>query len=93
MLDPALKRFLSLLLAPLFLLLKSKLGVEIPESVQDLMFVSIITYVGGSHAKEAVVKAAEAKGAAAAAVMPKVEGAAVLARAAAEGAKIEEGAQ
>jgi len=64
--DPATKRFLSLLLAPLFLLVKTKLGVDVPESVQDLLIVSIITYVGGSHLKEAVVARAQAAGAAAA---------------------------
>lgn len=70
-LDPGAKRFLSLLLAPLFLLLKTKLGIDVPESVQDLLVVSVITYVGGSHFKEAVVKRAEATGAAAgAAVVP-----------------------
>jgi len=69
--DPSTKRFLSLLLAPLFLLLKGKLGIDVPESVQDLMLVGIITYVGGSHAKEAVIARAEAAaGAASAKVTP-----------------------
>lgn len=76
MTDPSTKRFLSLLLAPLFLLAKTKLGIEIPESVQDLLIVSIITYVGGSHLKEAVVKRAEAAGAAAATAVTTPEQAA-----------------
>lgn len=58
--DASLRRFLAICLAPLFLLVKSKLGIEVPETVQELLIVSIITYVGGSHAKEAVVKRAEA---------------------------------
>lgn len=70
--DAGAKRFLSLLLAPVFLLLKNKLGLDVPESVQDLLVVSVITYVGGSHFKEAVVRKAEASGvAAAAAVTPE----------------------
>lgn len=64
--DAGAKRFVALLLAPLFLLLKTKLGVDVPESVQDLLVVSVITYVGGSHVKEAIVKKAEAAGAKAA---------------------------
>lgn len=58
--DPGTKRFLAILLAPLFLLLKSKLGIEVPESVIDLLIVSVITYVGGSHWKAAVTAKAEA---------------------------------
>ena len=76
--DPSTKRFLSLLLAPLFLLLKTKLGVEVPESVQDLLIVSVITYVGGSHFKEAVVKRAEVAGAVAAEPVKTVEDAAAV---------------
>ena len=77
--DPGTKRFLSLLLAPLFLLLKGKLGIEVPESVQDLMLVGIITYVGGSHAKEAVIARAEAAaGAAALKVTPGADADAIV---------------
>jgi len=76
--DPSTKRFLSLLLAPLFLLAKTKLGIDVPESVQDLLIVSIITYVGGSHFKEAVVKRAEAAGVAAAEPVKTVEDAAAV---------------
>lgn len=60
--DPGTKRFLAILLAPIFLLLKSKLGIEVPESVQDLLIVSIITYVGGSHWKAAAVEKAKVAG-------------------------------
>lgn len=76
--DPSTKRFLSLLLAPLFLLAKTKMGIDVPESVQDLLIVSIITYVGGSHFKEAIVKKAEAAGAAAAEPVKSVEDAAAV---------------
>jgi len=76
--DPSTKRFLSLLLAPLFLLVKNKVGLDVPESVQELLIVSIITYVGGSHFKEAVVKRAEAAGQAAAEPVKTVEDAAAV---------------
>lgn len=74
--DPATKRFLALLLAPLFLLLKSKLGIEVPETVQDLLLVSIITYVGGSHWKAAAVEKAKASATVAAGGVVTVEDAA-----------------
>ena len=78
--DPATKRFLAILLAPLFLLIKSKLGLDVPESVQDLLIVSIITYVGGSHWKAAAVeKAKVASTAAASGVVTVQDAAAVLA--------------
>lgn len=86
-LDPGAKRFLSLLLAPLFLLLKTKLGIDVPESVQDLLVVSVITYVGGSHFKEAIVKKAEATGAAAAGAVTPGSAASVVQAAANEGAQ------
>lgn len=66
-LDPATKRFVSIFLAPLFLLLKTKLGIDVPEPVQELLVVSVIAYVAGSHAKEALVKRAEVAGSTAAA--------------------------
>ena len=65
-LDPKTLRFLALLSAPLFVWLKAKTGIDIPESTQDLLIATVITYIGGSHLKEAMVKSAEAKGAAAA---------------------------
>lgn len=67
--DPSARRFLALLLAPLFLIIKSKLGIEVPESVQDLLIIAIITYVGGSHFKAAIIGKAEAAGAAGAAAV------------------------
>jgi hypothetical protein len=76
--DPGTKRFLALLLAPLFLLVKSKLGIEVPETVQDLLLVSIITYVGGSHWKAAAVAKAEASAATAAGSVTTVQDAAAV---------------
>ena len=69
MLDASNKRLLALLSAPLFTLLSSKLGVNVPLEVQELLVGSVITYLLGSHGKEAIIKAAEAKGAAAAALV------------------------
>lgn len=78
--DPKTLRFLALLTAPLFVLLKDKLGVEVPETVQEMLIGTVALYILGSHGKEAVVKAAEAKGAAAAAsVITPADAAAVLA--------------
>lgn len=74
--DPSTKRFLALLLAPLFLLIKSKLGIEVPETVQDLLLVSIITYVGGSHWKAAAVEKAKVAAEVAAAPVLTVQDAA-----------------
>jgi hypothetical protein len=65
--DPKTLRFLALLSAPLFVLIKSKLGIDIPESTQDLLIGTVISYILGSHAKEAVVARANAAGVAAAA--------------------------
>ena len=59
-LDPKTLRFLALLSAPLFLLLKSKLGVEVAPEVQELLIASVMTYILGSHGKEAIVARAEA---------------------------------
>jgi hypothetical protein len=81
MADASTKRFLSLLLAPLFLVLQTKLGLEVPESVQDLLIVSIITYVGGSHFKEALLKKAALAGTTAAeSVTTKEQAAEVFAK-------------
>ena len=71
-LDPSNKRLLALLSAPLFALLSKYLHVDITPDVQELLVVSVITYLLGSHGKEAIVRAAEAKAAvAAAAVTPE----------------------
>lgn len=67
--DPKTLRFLALLSAPLFTLLKGKLGIDIPESTQDLLISTVIFYILGSHAKEAVVAKANAAGVAAAATV------------------------
>lgn len=74
--DPKTLRFLALLSAPLFTLLKGKLGVEVPVEVQEMLVGTVALYILGSHSKEAIVKAAEAKGAAAAAAIATPEQAA-----------------
>jgi hypothetical protein len=68
-LDPSNKRLLALLSAPLFLVLKDKLGLELTPEVQELLIASVMTYILGSHTKEAIVKRAEALGSAAAATV------------------------
>lgn len=80
MLDASNKRLLALLSAPLFTLLSSKLGVTVPLEVQELLVGSVITYLLGSHAKEAIVAKAQAAGASAAtAVVTPADAAAALA--------------
>jgi hypothetical protein len=70
-LDPKTLRFLALLSAPLFVLLRNKLGVDVPEAVQEMLVGTVALYILGSHGKEAIVKRAEvAASAAAAAVTP-----------------------
>ena len=59
-LDPKILRFLALLSAPLFTLLRVKLDLDIPESTQDLLIASVIAYILGSHGKEAIVARASA---------------------------------
>lgn len=77
--DPKTLRFLALLSAPLFTLLSSKLGVAVPLEVQEMLVGTVALYILGSHGKEALVKAAEAKGASAAAtVVTPADAAAVL---------------
>jgi hypothetical protein len=71
--DPKTLRFLALLSAPLFTVLSSKLGVAVPVEVQEMLVGTVALYILGSHSKEAIVKAAEAKGAAAAANVTTVE--------------------
>ena len=68
-LDPKTLRFLALLSAPLFVLLKSKLGVDVPVEVQEMLVGTVALYILGSHSKEAIVASAVAKGAAAAATV------------------------
>ena len=60
--DPKTLRFLSLFIAPLFLILKTKLNIDVPETVQELLVTGTITYIFGSHAKEAIIKRAELAG-------------------------------
>lgn len=74
--DPKTLRFLALLSAPIFTLLSAKLGVTVPVEVQELLVGTVALYILGSHGKEALVKAAEAKGAAAAAAVTTPEQAA-----------------
>ena len=74
--DPSTKRFLALLLAPVFLLIKSKLGIEVPETVQDLLIVAVISYIGGSHWKAAAIAKAEAQASTAAGDVKSVDDAA-----------------
>ena len=70
-LDASNKRFLALLTAPLFLLLKSKLGIEVTPEVQELLIASVMTYILGSHGKEAIIERAKAaQVSASAAVVP-----------------------
>jgi hypothetical protein len=79
-LDPKTLRFLALLSAPLFVLLKSKLGVEVPEAVQEMLVGTVALYILGSHGKEAIVERAKVAGAAAAStVTTPSDAAAVLA--------------
>ena len=85
--DPATKRFLAVLLAPIFLLLKGKLGIDVPETVQELLIVSVMTYVLGSHAKAAIIAKAEAAGAAAAATVTPATARATLEAAVSDEAK------
>lgn len=71
-LDPSNKRLLALLSAPLFALLSKYAHIELTPEVQELLVVSVITYILGSHGKEALVAQAQAKAAlAAAAVTPE----------------------
>ena len=69
MLDPSNKRLLALLSAPLFALMSKYAHIDLAPEVQELLVVSVITYILGSHAKEAVVAKANAAGVAAAATV------------------------
>lgn len=74
--DPKTLRFLALLSAPLFTLLHKKLGLDVPLEVQEMLVGTVAVYLLGSHGKEAIVRAAEAKAAAAAATVATVDDAA-----------------
>lgn len=82
MLDPSNKRLLALLSAPLFTLLSKYLNVDITPEVQELLVVSVITYILGSHGKEAVVERARVAGATAAAAVTPDSAAAIIKEAA-----------
>lgn len=74
--DPKTLRFLALLSAPLFTLLSKKLGIDVPLEVQEMLVGTVALYLLGSHGKEALVKVAEAKAAAAAATVATTDDAA-----------------
>lgn len=61
-LDPKTLRFLALLSAPLFVLLKGKLGVDVPEAVQEMLVGTVALYILGSHGKAAIVERAKVAG-------------------------------
>ena len=65
-LDPKTLRFLALLSAPLFVVLKNKLGLDVPTEVQEMLVGTVALYILGSHGKEAIVARALAAGATAA---------------------------
>jgi hypothetical protein len=81
-LDPKTLRFLALLSAPLFVLLRNKLGVEVPEAVQELLVGTVALYILGSHGKEAIVKRAEVAASAAASAVTTDNAAAIIREAA-----------
>jgi hypothetical protein len=84
-LDPKALRFLALLSAPLFTLLKGKLGVDVPLEVQEMLVGTVALYIFGSHAKEAIVAKANAAGVAAAATVTPGPAADAVVDAAAKG--------
>lgn len=67
--DPKTLRFLALLSAPLFIILKDKLGIDVPLEVQEMLVGTVALYILGSHGKEAIIKKAELSGASAAAAV------------------------
>ena len=75
-LDPKTLRFLALLSAPLFVVLKNKLGLDVPVEVQEMLVGTVALYILGSHGKEAIVARASAAGAAAASAVTTPEQAA-----------------
>jgi hypothetical protein len=85
MLDPSNKRLLALLSAPLFALLSKYAKIDLMPEVQELLVVSVITYILGSHGKEAIVARAQAAGVAAAATVTPGAAADAVVDAAAKG--------
>lgn len=78
-LDPKTLRFLALLSAPLFVMLKGKLGIDVPESVQEMLVGTVALYILGSHGKEAIIaRAAVAAEAASKAVVVNPDAGAVV---------------
>lgn len=87
-LDPKTLRFLALLSAPLFTLLSTKLGVNVPLEVQEMLVGTVALYILGSHGKEAIVaRANSAAVVAAAKVVPGPDADAVVDSAANGGAR------
>jgi len=87
-LDPKTLRFLALLSAPLFTLLSSRLGINVPLEVQEMLVGTVALYILGSHGKEAVVARAQvAADAAAAKVVSGADADAVVDAAAKGGAQ------
>jgi hypothetical protein len=86
MLDPSNKRLLALLSAPMFALLSKYAKIDLAPEVQELLVVSVITYILGSHGKEAIVARANAAGVAAAATVAPGPTADAVVDAAAKGA-------
>lgn len=85
-LDASNKRLIALLSAPLFALLSKYAKIELAPEVQELLVVSVIAYILGSHTKEAVVARANAAGVAAAATVTPGPAADAVVDAAAKGA-------
>ena len=77
-LDPKTLRFLALLSAPLFVLLRNKLGVDVPEAVQEMLVGTVALYILGSHAKAAVVERAKVAADAAASAVTTDNAAAII---------------
>ena len=86
MLDASNKRLIALLSAPLFALLSKYAHVDLTPEVQELLVVSVIAYILGSHTKEAVVARANAAGVAASLAVTPGPLADVVVDAAAKGA-------
>lgn len=76
--DPKTLRFLALLSAPLFIILKDKLGIDVPLEVQEMLVGTVALYILGSHGKEAIVKKAELAGATAAVAVTPANAASII---------------
>lgn len=57
--DPKTLRFMALLSAPLFVMLRSRLGIDITPEVQEMLIGTVALYILGSHGKEAIIARAE----------------------------------